>query len=67
MLGRREPTSDEHPPKLRVPRQNGVATATIDNPPVNILPATLMAEIRAFLASVRDDADIRVIVFEGSA
>ena len=56
----------DHPTKLRIAHQNGVATLTIDNPPVNVLDVQLMGEIRAFLTSVRDDAGTRVIVFESA-
>ncbi|WP_010189246.1 enoyl-CoA hydratase/isomerase family protein, partial [Sphingomonas sp. PAMC 26605] len=52
--------------KLRVTRQDRVATVTIDNPPVNILDVTLMGEVRRFLASMHNDPDTRVIVFESA-
>lgn len=57
-----EPTST----KLCITRQDRVVTASIDNPPVNILDVALMGEVRRFLASVRDDPEIRVIVFESA-
>lgn len=37
---------------------------TISNPPVNVLDAAMMGELRHFLQGVRDDQTIRVIVFE---
>ena len=52
--------------KIRVARRGGVATVTIDNPPVNVLDAELMKEIRSFLFSARDDAQLRVIVFDSA-
>lgn len=51
---------------LRIARDAGVATVTIDNPPVNVLGVRLMAEIRTFLLVAHDDADVRVIVFESA-
>ncbi len=57
---------EDHAAKLRIAKQNGVATVIIDNPPVNVLDIQLMGEIRAFLTSARDDADTRVIVFESA-
>ncbi len=57
-----EPTST----KLRISHQDGVATVTIDNPPVNVLDVRMMSEVRQFLASVRDDTQTRVIVFESA-
>ncbi len=52
--------------KLCVARRDGVATVTVDNPPVNVLDVEMMAEVRSLLAALRDDAETRVIVF-GSA
>jgi len=52
--------------KLRISHRDGVATVTIDNPPVNVLDVRLMGEIRGFLASVREDTQTRVIVFESA-
>ncbi len=54
----------DHNEKLRVAHRSGVATVTIENPPVNILDAALMADLRHFLISVRNDDATRVIVFE---
>ena len=36
---------DEPTPRIRVSRQNGVATVTIDNPPFNVLDLRLVADI----------------------
>ena len=52
--------------KLRVTRQDRVVTVIIDSPPVNVLDIALMGEIRRLLASVHDDPDARVIVFESA-
>ena len=52
--------------KLRTSIDKGVATALIDNPPVNVLDAGLMAELRHFLLGVRDDPAVKVIVFESA-
>lgn len=58
--------SDQISAKLRIARHKGVATVTIDNPPVNVLDAALMAELRRLLTAVRDDDMTRVIVFESA-
>jgi enoyl-CoA hydratase/carnithine racemase len=50
--------------RLRISNRDGVASITIDNPPVNVLDVRLMGEVRRFLASVRDDPDTRVIVLK---
>jgi len=51
---------------LRMSRTGGVATITIDNPPVNVLDVPLMSEIRSVLLSLRDEPDTRVIVFQSA-
>ncbi|MER9139954.1 enoyl-CoA hydratase/isomerase family protein [Mesorhizobium sp. M0830] len=51
---------------LRISRAGGVATITIDNPPVNVLDVPLMSEIRGILLSLRDDPNTRVIVFQSA-
>lgn len=56
--------SDLNYSKLRIARLDGVATVTIANPPVNVLDAPLMTELRRFLLSVHDDDTIKVVVFE---
>lgn len=50
-------------PALRIDVTAGVATVTIDNPPLNLLDGTLLPSLRRFVAQVRDDQDVRVIVF----
>ncbi len=45
---------------------DGVATVTIDHPPLNLMDASLLPSLRAFIARVGDDADVRVIVFESA-
>lgn len=52
--------------KLRISQADGVATITIDNPPVNVLDVTLMGEIRRLLLSLRNDPNARVLVFQSA-
>ncbi|WP_030302102.1 enoyl-CoA hydratase/isomerase family protein [Streptomyces katrae] len=51
---------------LRVSRESGIARVTLDNPPVNVLNAALMAELRHLLTALRDDDSVRVIVFDSA-
>jgi len=51
---------------LRIAVDAGVAYVTIDNPPVNVLDAALMTELNRFAAKVRDDPQVRVIVFQSA-
>jgi enoyl-CoA hydratase/carnithine racemase len=52
--------------RLRTTQQAGVLTVAINNPPVNVLDVPLMTEIRRLLMAVRDDSQVRVIVFESA-
>lgn len=54
------------PSRIRVSTLDGVARVVIDNPPVNVMDVGLMSELAAFLAEVRDDPAVRVIVFESA-
>ena len=51
---------------LHIEYDRGVATVSINNPPVNVLDVALMSDIRAFLTLVRDDPQTRVIVFQSA-
>jgi enoyl-CoA hydratase/carnithine racemase len=52
--------------RIAVRRADGVATVTIENPPVNVLDAALMGELRHFLLLVGEDDAIKVVVFESA-
>ena len=52
--------------KLRVSLARGVASVTIDNPPVNVLDVKLMTELLHYLGRVREDPSVRVIVFSSA-
>ncbi|WP_241299815.1 enoyl-CoA hydratase/isomerase family protein [Burkholderia stabilis] len=62
----RDMMSNQAYSRLHIEHDCGVATVTIDNPPVNVLDVALMSEIRRFLASVHDDPSTRVIVFQSA-
>jgi enoyl-CoA hydratase/carnithine racemase len=51
---------------LRVRVDRGVAYLAIDNPPLNLLDGVLLPSLRRFVQAVRDDLDVRVIVFESA-
>ncbi|PSM40394.1 enoyl-CoA hydratase [Streptomyces dioscori] len=53
-------------PALHVTVTAGVATVTLDNPPLNLSDGTLLPSLRRFVAQVRGDAEVRVIVFESA-
>lgn len=53
-------------PALNVSVGGGVATVRIDHPPLNLLDEVLLPSLRKFTALVRDDAGVRVIVFESA-
>ncbi|OZM82411.1 enoyl-CoA hydratase/isomerase family protein [Pseudonocardia sp. MH-G8] len=51
---------------LTVAIADGVATVTLDHPPLNLMDAVLLPSLRGFVRQVRDDADVRVIVFQSA-
>ena len=51
---------------LRVEVMDGMATATIDHPPVNLLDLKLMFELDAFGREVEADDDVKVVVLESA-
>jgi enoyl-CoA hydratase/carnithine racemase len=51
---------------LRVATQLGAATVTIDNPPLNIVDGTLLTDLDAFAGRVRDDREVKVIIFQSA-
>jgi len=53
-------------PALHITVADGVATVTLDNPPLNLSDGTLLPSLRRFVAQVRDDTDVRVIVFDSA-
>lgn len=51
---------------LRVSVNDGVATVTLDHPPLNLMDGVLLPSLRGFVNRVRGDADVRVVVFESA-
>jgi len=51
---------------LQATTENGVLRVVLDNPPVNVLDAVMMREVRDLLAAVREDSSVKVIVFESA-
>ncbi|GAA2897337.1 enoyl-CoA hydratase [Actinoplanes cyaneus] len=51
---------------LRVLVKNGVATVTLDHPPLNLMDGVLLPSLRGFVNRVRHDADVRVVVFDSA-
>src|SRR3954468_12090612 len=56
----------EAPEKLHLETEGGVAWATIDNPPINLLDRQLYAELRHFAVRAEDDEAIRVVVLQSA-
>lgn len=51
---------------LNVEVKDGVATVTIDNPPLNLLDATPRRSLIAFIDQACDDVQVRVVVFDSA-
>lgn len=44
----------------------GVATVTLNHPPLNLMDGILLPSLRGFLYRVRNDSDVRVVVFQSA-
>jgi enoyl-CoA hydratase/carnithine racemase len=53
-------------PGLRITVDDGVATVTLDHPPLNLMDRVLLPSLRGFVHQVRTDEDVRVIVFQSA-
>lgn len=53
-------------PGLRITSSDGVATVTLDHPPLNLMDGVLLPSLRGFINRVRSDESTRVIVFESA-
>lgn len=49
---------------LSITEQNGIATVVINNPPVNVLTINLINEINAYVLSLKENRDIKVVMFK---
>jgi enoyl-CoA hydratase/carnithine racemase len=53
-------------PGLQITSSDGVATVTLDHPPLNLMDGVLLPSLRGFVNRVRREESIRVIVFESA-
>jgi enoyl-CoA hydratase/carnithine racemase len=51
---------------LKVAMVGGVATVTLDHPPLNLMDGVLTSSLWGLVHRMRDDADVRVIVFDSA-
>ncbi len=51
---------------LRVCTEAGVATVTLDHPPINLLDAALIRDLARVGADLEGDSNVRVVVFESA-
>lgn len=51
---------------LKIRKERGVAFATIDNPPINLLTIELAMELGRFGEEVAQDDDVRAVVFDSA-
>ncbi|AGL16444.1 enoyl-CoA hydratase/isomerase family protein [Actinoplanes sp. N902-109] len=45
---------------------SGIAEVTLDHPPLNLLDAVLVPELKRFVRTVADDTDVQVVVFQSA-
>ena len=50
--------------KLTITKNDEVANVVINNPPANVLTIELISEVNAFVLSLKDDRDIKAVVFK---
>jgi enoyl-CoA hydratase/carnithine racemase len=51
---------------LKIHKQSGVVSVTIDNPPINLMDRIMIRDLRALLDALESDADCRVAVFRSA-
>ncbi|MGI8937540.1 MAG: enoyl-CoA hydratase/isomerase family protein [Iamia sp.] len=51
---------------LRIAVADGIARATIDHPPINLLDLELIVELDRFTQVVADDAEVRVVIIDSA-
>lgn len=61
-----EAMNDDDYRALRVVREGQVTWVTLDHPPINLLDATLVPELKDFVARTVDDTTTKVVVFRTS-
>lgn len=52
--------------RIHCVKQAGILTATIDNPPVNVMDLALYQDLMALTIEVENDDDIKVVVFDSA-
>ncbi len=51
---------------IQVELKDGVATVTLDHPPLNLMDGVLLPSLRGFVYRVRNDVDVRVVIFQSA-
>jgi enoyl-CoA hydratase/carnithine racemase len=51
---------------LHVSVEHGVATVTVDHPPMNLLDAALFGELRRLVQEIEGDDQVRVVIFDSA-
>lgn len=54
------------PPTVRVATERGVATVTLDRPPLNVLTTGMLGELEQALRELQNDDELRLIVIRGA-
>jgi enoyl-CoA hydratase len=58
-----DPSPDPNPDTVRLDVADGIATVTLDRPPVNAIDRPTMARLATVFGSLRDRRDVRVAIF----
>ncbi len=59
-------TATVAPPTVRVALERGIATVTLDRPPLNVLTTAMLGELERALRELQTDSELRLIVIRGA-
>ncbi len=59
-------TATVAPPTVRVAIERGIATVTLDRPPLNVLTTAMLGELERALRELQTDSELRLIVIRGA-
>ncbi len=59
-------TATVAPPTVRVALERGIATVTLDQPPLNVLTTAMLGELERALRELQTDSELRLIVIRGA-
>jgi len=59
-------TATAAPPTVRVALEKGIATVTLDRPPLNVLTTAMLGDLERAIRDLQTDSELRLIVIRGA-